>query len=269
MNVISITARLCGAGVTAAIFLAGLAALPARAADDLPIIGDISMPQIHLPQVHVDVRVGDDDLRPPPRPRLVDPRGPFVAIPPARFKPPVEGTLVPPFDLVPPFEVARMLRSTGYSLLGRIDRRGWVYTVAVLTPRGDDGRAIIDARTGAIIRFVPALAVNPRLNDELGVIYGPPGPPRVVQDFRIQPRPSKPVQRVTKREGAPKIADRMPVSSPPVPSKPADARAEMRSAPALTLEAKPAPEAKPAQETKLASPELLPTQPMPDVQTLD
>ena len=280
MHVMSRAVRLCGAVVTAAVLFAGWAVTPARASDDLPIVGDIPMPQVHLPEVHVSVRLADD-LLPPPQPRFVYPRGPFAAIPPARFEQPIDG------PSVPPVEVARMLRSTGYSLLGQINRRGWVYTVAVLNPRGDDGRAVIDARTGAIIRFIPALAVNARLNDELGVIYGPPGPPPVVQDFSRAPRPPKPVPRVAKRDAAPKLADRMPASAQPTPQS-ATSPIPAKSEPAKSEAAKPVEpvqqtastqtkpveipaEVKPAPQpdVKPSTPELLPTQQMPDVQPLD
>ena len=272
MHVMSRGVRLCGAVVIAAVYFAGWAVAPVRASEDLPIIGDIPMPQVHLPEVHVNVRLGDD-LLPPPRPRFIYPRGPFAAIPPARIEPPIDG------PSVPPVEVARMLRSTGYSLLGQINRRGWVYTVAVLNPRGDDGRAVIDARTGAIIRFIPALAVNARLNDELGVIYGPPGPPPVVQDFSRTPRPPKPVPRIAKRDVAPKLADRMPASAQPttssIPVKPDETKpvapADQQTASTQTKPVEIPAEVKPAPQpdVKPFTPELLPTQQMPDVQTLD
>jgi hypothetical protein len=231
MQFIAGALRLCGAVVTAAVFFSSLPVTPSLATDDLQIVGDITMPE-----VHVNVNV-DDDIGPvpPPRPRIVYPRGSLAAVAPARFAPAIgEG------EEISQLEVARMLRSTGYSLLGQINRRGWVYTVSVLNPRGDDGRAIIDARTGAIIRFIPAAAVNARLDDQLGVIYGPPGPPPVAQDISRAPRPPKGVPQADKRKAAPKLADRMPVSGPvtasspvsakPEKSNPADAHAEMKPA---------------------------------------
>ena len=183
-----------------------------------------------------------------------------------------------------------MLRSTGYSLLGQINRRGWVYTVAVLNPRGDDGRAIIDARTGAIIRFIPALALNARLNDQLGVIYGPPGlPPPVAQDFRGSLRPPKPVPRVTKRDvapkvSAPKLADRMPATAQPATTSSIPAKSDSLKSEAAKPAATPLQQAASTQAKSVEAPvdvkpmpppdakpsvELLPTQPIPDVQPLD
>lgn len=264
MHFIGRTLRLCGAVVTAAVFLAGLSIAPGRAADDLPIVGDLPMPEVH---VNVDV---DGDFGPPPRPRphFAYPRGPFAAIRPGRFDPPMaEG------PGVPPPEVARMLRSTGFSLLGQINRRGWVYTVAVINPRGDDGRAIIDARTGAILRFIPAYAVNARLDDQLGALYGPPGPPPVVEAAPRGVHPPRALPKADMRKPAPKLAARTQVNSPPTQhAKPADAHAEMKPASAAAttgIASNTASPSAPPPETPPPGLKLWPTQAMPDVQTFE
>ncbi|MBY0381663.1 MAG: hypothetical protein K2W78_07095 [Xanthobacteraceae bacterium] len=83
----------------------------------------------------------------------------------------------PDADLMAPPELIELLRADGYSPLGPAMRRGWVYTIAVLDQNGDDGRLIVDARTGEPIRFIPAMRVDTRLNEELDSMYGPPGPP--------------------------------------------------------------------------------------------
>ena len=54
-----------------------------------------------------------------------------------------------------PEDVPVILRQQGFSQLGPVFRRGWVYTVAVLNQDGDDGRLIVDARSGEPIRFIP------------------------------------------------------------------------------------------------------------------
>ena len=59
--------------------------------------------------------------------------------------------------ILAPDEIPGILRQQGFSQLGPVFRRGWVYTVAVLNQNGDDGRLIVDARTGEPIRFVPAM----------------------------------------------------------------------------------------------------------------
>ncbi|HEY0235444.1 MAG TPA: hypothetical protein VGC86_10400, partial [Afipia sp.] len=109
----------------------------ARAAGDLPYV--------YIPPIDVDVNV-DVDLGRRGAPRYDDPRSVYAGLPPGHYEREIDR------PLVAPDQVAAMLRSTGFSLLGPINRRGWVYTVAVLNPRGDDGRVIVDARTGAIIR---------------------------------------------------------------------------------------------------------------------
>ena len=42
-----------------------------------------------------------------------------------------------------------------------------VYTIAVIDRGGDDGRLVIDARTGRIIRFMPAYRMGDNLNEDL------------------------------------------------------------------------------------------------------
>ena len=79
--------------------------------------------------------------------------------------------------MLPPAQVVTVLRARGYSPLGQMTQRGWVYTIAAIDPGGDDGRVIIDGRTGRIMRFVPAMEVDARLGDRMAMVYGPPGPP--------------------------------------------------------------------------------------------
>ncbi|MBX9710839.1 MAG: hypothetical protein K2X60_07385 [Xanthobacteraceae bacterium] len=205
----------------------------ARAADDLPYV--------YIPPVDVDVNV---DLGPHRPPRIYDPRGLYAGIPPgAHYEREIDR------PLVAPDQVAAMLRSTGFSLLGPINRRGWVYTAAVLNPRGDDGRVIIDARTGAIIRFIPAFAINGRTDQELSTLYGPPGlppgPPPIAQDMRRAPRPPLNV---------PKVASRTPPSVP-LSRSPPSAKTGPAPAPVAVAPSKPqvaaVPEAaKPVEATR-------------------
>ena len=58
--------------------------------------------------------------------------------------------------LVPPQEVYTVIRESRFSPLGIPRQRGFVYTIAVIDRGGEDGRLVIDARTGRIIRFMPA-----------------------------------------------------------------------------------------------------------------
>lgn len=267
----SFSEKLITGGVTAvaasALFFA--AAPRARAADDLPYV--------HIPPIDVDVDV-DVDLGRHGPPRYYEPRDVYAGIPPGSYEREIDR------PLVAPDQVAAMLRSTGFSLLGPINRRGWVYTAAVLNPRGDDGRVIIDARTGAIIRFLPAFAINGRTEQELSMLYGPPGPPPgrplMAQDMRRVPRPPLNV---------PKVASRTPSSAAlarPQPSAksgtPAGQTVHKLAAPQTqqTASTQPKPAETPALEpakpaevkatvAKPAEVELKPTQDMPPMQTLE
>ena len=58
--------------------------------------------------------------------------------------------------LLPPQEVYTVLRENGFSPLGVPQQRGFVYTIAVIDRGGEDGRLVIDARNGRIVRFMPA-----------------------------------------------------------------------------------------------------------------
>ncbi len=257
------------AGVLAGLLLA--VALPARAADELPYVSmpevEISVPEVEVSPPEVEVDVGRVDIGPPARP-YPGPRGAYAAIPPVRYGGMIER------PTVPPHRIAAMLRATGFSLLGRIEQRGWIYTVAVLNPNGDDGRAIIDARTGAMIKFIPAQAVTARLKEDIATVYGPPGPPPPMRDLRHAPRPPLNVPKVASRTPAATPLPRARHGAMPAQqaAKPGAQHAAIKSKPAAAPEtaapaAAPAPAAQPAAQP--AEVELKPTQEMPPVQTLE
>lgn len=198
---------------------------------------------------------------------------------PVRRPPPVE------VMVLPPREVFAAVRDRGYEPTGVLRRRGWVYSVSVLDPDGEDGRVVVDARTGRVMRFVPAYAVSPRFNDELAVRYGRFGQQRI-DDPRRAPRPPMAVPYGALR-GAPHVASRAP-SAVPLPrprhvtktaAKPAAtaatptsavveskavgaAQASMTSAGAKSAGPKPV-------ASKPTDVELKPTEVMPPVQPLD
>ena len=153
--------------------------------------------------------------------------------------------------LLPPTEVYTVLRESGFSPLGIPQQRGLVYTISVIDRGGDDGRLIIDARTGRIIRFIPAHRIGDGFNDDLTMNYGPPGslPPAHV---RGAPRSSKPGPHVASRtvpvpKPSPIAAANKPAAAP-VPAAKPTAAAE----PAAT--AKPATAAEPVQQSAAAQP---------------
>ena len=78
--------------------------------------------------------------------------------------------------LLPPQEVYTVLRDGGFSPLGAPQQRGFVYTIAVIDRRGEDGRLVIDARNGQILRFVPAYRMGDNFGEEPPAAYGPAGP---------------------------------------------------------------------------------------------
>src|SRR5690348_1033561 len=78
--------------------------------------------------------------------------------------------------LVPPQDVFAMLRETGFSPIGVPQLRGNVYVVAAVDRRGDDGRVIVDARTGQIINFMPADRMDDPYEGEAAYGAPPYGP---------------------------------------------------------------------------------------------
>lgn len=202
--------------------------------------------------------------------------------------------------ILAPDEIPGILRQQGFSQLGPVFRRGWVYTVAVLNQNGDDGRLIVDARTGEPIRFIPAMRMDSRLRDELDRMYGPPGPPpaRFARDPRdsygaapprrdypprtashdapvASPHHAAPLKRAAKAiaKTAPKPNPTTTAIAPaksPAPSSAAQtaqlsgtsgAAPKDTPKPEAKVEAKPAPDADTI--------ELKPTGPMPPVQPMD
>jgi hypothetical protein len=179
--------------------------------------------------------------------------------------------------MLPPEQVVGVLRSSGFSPLGRITQRGWIYTIAALARTGEDGRLIIDARTGRIIRFIPAQAVDERMM----TVYGPPGPPPATYagydnrrgsllDLRHAPRPPGPVPRTAKRP-EPKAASRVasPVPGGTVPVQAPASPAEPVAAKPTVAETKPATTVGSASAPQPLMLKLWPTQALPDVQPLE
>jgi hypothetical protein len=183
--------------------------------------------------------------------------GPYAAMP---QEAPVPAPGYGPI-LLPPQEVYTVVREGGFSPLGAPQQRGLVYTISVIDRRGDDGRLVIDARSGRIIRFVPAYRMGNNLNDDVtyGAVGAGAGPLPPVSHVRGPPRPPLSIPRVASRTPAmPKAAPSQaaepapsaagPAAEPPRQSaatqtKPADAQAAIPP----VVEAKPVPQIKPTQ----------------------
>jgi hypothetical protein len=189
--------------------------------------------------------------------RVSDVGGPYAAMPveaaPPRYEP----------RLLPPLEVYSVVRESGFSPLGMPQQRGLVYTISVIDRGGDDGRLVIDARTGRIIRFIPAYRMGDNFNEDLNAAYGPVGPlpPPMNSSYRRAPRPPLPIPHVASR------------SATPLPKAPPHAAGAEAPAQQSAATAKPAePHASPPSPTVGAakpSVQIMPTREVPDPQGFD
>jgi hypothetical protein len=205
-----------------------------------------------------------DEIRTPypPDDTVVIRRGPYATMPPRA----VQGYAVQRYyggydEALPPFEVVRIIQSTGFEPLGPPVRRRWFYTISAISPDGEDGRVVVDARTGRIMRFVPA-AVS---SDDIATSYGPPGPPPLQKmNARTSLRPPMPV---------PHVASRTPSAGKPEPrtvgtaAPPPQQSATQQPASTQTKAAENKPPAVVKPEPPVV--QLQPTRPMPAVQDLE
>jgi hypothetical protein len=171
-------------------------------------------------------------------------------------------------SLLPPEEVYTVLRENGFSPLGIPRQRGLVYTIAVVDRRGADGRLVIDARTGQILRFMPAdrMGYFSPGEDSAGA-YGAVGPMPPISAVRGPPRPPGNIPHVASRTppmpktAPPYAADVKPAPQPAPTQQSAAVQAKPADAPASAATTGSVPP-KPA-------PQIQPTQPMPQMQGLD
>ena len=167
-------------------------------------------------------------------------------------------------EIIPPQEVYEVLRESGFSPLGAPHLRGYVYMIAAIDRSGEDGRLIIDARTGRILRFMPASRWGSNGERDMGAAYGAQA--ALPQPTQIQGWPPRPPALV------PHIASRavpLPVAKPPAaqPAEPPQQSAAVQqpkpsSPPVAAQPSGTVGAAKPA-------PQIQPTQPMPQAQGLD
>jgi hypothetical protein len=183
--------------------------------------------------------------------------------------------------LLPSTEVYAVLRENGFSPLGIPRLRGSVYTIAVIDRRGEDGRLVIDARDGRILRFMPAAdayGMAPAYEQPAMAPDRPQSalpPPTMVRSG--PPRPPAPIPHVASRAvPVPKAAP--PRGEAPVAAKPAEPTTQQAQAPqpaqqTVAVQAKPteaAPQAAAATVVQAKpAPTIMPTQEMPAAQGLD
>jgi hypothetical protein len=194
---------------------------------------------------------------------------PYARMPPEAPAPRYYGGPI----LLPPQEIYAIVRESGFSPLGIPHQRGLVYTIAVVDRSGDDGRLVIDARTGRIIRFLPAYRMGDQFEDDSSLNYGPGGPLPPFSTVRGPPRPPVSIPHVASR--TPAVP--MPRAAPPhagearqLSARPA-AEPAQQSAAVQAKPAEPTPQAvAPAPvEAAPAAPQIQPTQEMPKMQGLD
>ncbi len=174
----------------------------------------------------------------PPPGAVPPPAGPYAAVP---------VDVIDPL-WVPPRAVMRMLRSAGYEILSRPRVRGVLYSIAVVTPDGEDGRVFMDARDGRLVRFVPGFALSSRTEQDVEFTYNPPGPPPPLPGAAPRKPPSTPqtASRAPSTTGvAPNSA--RPQSAPKVQPGPKPAETTASPPPQTQAIATRPAEAKPAE----------------------
>ena len=175
----------------------------------------------------------------------------------------------PDYGYAPTFLPVRAVyaiaRDNGFSPLGEPRQRGATYVISVLDRDGEDGRLVIDGRSGRIIRFVPAFQWGEeyeRMRYEPGRDRPAPIAPRASLDSLPPPTVIKADPHLLRAMPAapvgPQMAGRaMPAPKPAVPATrpalPAPQTAAVQPRPeARPTEVRPG-ETKPAQQTAASS----------------
>jgi hypothetical protein len=195
--------------------------------------------------------------------------------------------------LLPPQEVYAVLRDNGFSPLGAPHLHGLTYAIAAMDRRGENGRLMIDARNGRILRFMPGYGYGPygenfrpeRMSypgpqaalPQPRVIYGsqPPAPHIASRTVPLPtpkpviaakpPEPAQPPQRSAAIEPRPATPPAAPRSAPPPSQANASPTPQPHAAPATPANAAPQPNATAGE----AKPSAAAAEPMPPVQGLE
>ncbi|MGO3932336.1 hypothetical protein [Rhodopseudomonas pseudopalustris] len=212
-----------------------------------------------------------------------DIEGPYAAMPPPRQRRYVpEATFAP--AVLSPREISAIARDEGFAPLGIPRQRGMFYTLAAINPDGDDGRLVIDGRSGRLVRFMPAWRMGAAMEEETLASYGPvqglpplaegrpPRPPRSVPHLASR-TPTTPLPRPSPQQSTkgPSPAAASNAAAAVTPGK--DASKPNTDAPrqeSATVQDKPAAAPAPTPtEAKPSTPPIQPTEPMPPVQGLE
>ena len=193
--------------------------------------------------------------------------GPYAAMPPRVYAVAPRYGYAP--AVLPPQEVYAILREAGYSPLGVPQQRGLVYTVSAIDRDGEDGRMVIDARSGRILRFMPAYQLGNRMNVETVARYGPEASLPTLPQYRrppFDPAAAAVAGAPRKPAAGPKLASRTPAAvplpkAPPVravatPAKPVAADKSVVDKPVAEKPVEPAatPAPAPVQQSAVTEP---------------
>jgi hypothetical protein len=124
---------------------------------------------------------------------------------------------VPPEAMLPPFEAMTVARSVGLEPISRPVLRGRVYVVHSIDDQGFPVRAIVDARSGTLLRVV---ASRPYARGPYGgwrAARGGPGMPDDPELAPPEPIPGPAVRAPAEpgvRQAPPKVATRTPLPRP-------------------------------------------------------
>jgi len=102
--------------------------------------------------------------------------------------PPYPGTVYPGEGMIlPPYEVAAIVRSTGPEPLGRPVRQGQAYAVRAVDEAGEEVRVIVDARLGRVVKVIPLMEPRYAMPLLRPPAFGrPPRPVAMVPDGGIE-----------------------------------------------------------------------------------
>ena len=169
-------------------------------------------------------------------------------------------------SLLPSIEVYSVLRDNGFSPLGIPRLRGFVYTIAVIDRSGEDGRLVINARNGRIIRFLPGYrgGIFANFNEEPPVMQGTPGAPQP-GDARALAHPPQSIPKAASRTVP--LPKANPLAAKPAPA-PVQQAAAPQPRPAEVQAAAPQATTTGSAPAKPA-PQVAPTQDMPSMQGLE
>lgn len=148
--------------------------------------------------------------------------------------------------VLPPQEIYAILREAGFSPLGMPQQRGFVYTVSAIDADGEDGRMVIDARSGRIIRFMPAYRMGSRMDQETLSSYGPEASLPSAPYVRREPRASGAASKLASRTPSVPLPKAPPVRAVAAPTKPV---AETVAKPVAVAPPETAPATAPVQQS--------------------